>query len=241
MDYKTPDISIILPVYNCCRAFEKGIIILKNTLVKLENAYEIIVVNDGSDIDFEKINDFAEAQFCRIISYKKNRGKGFAVKQGVDAALGKFIIYMDGDFPFNFNVVEVASTAISQPFVDMIIGDRTLPASGYSAASFIRYAGSKVLSFIVSRFVTPGYYDTQCGIKGFKRDVAKDIFSRLTIEGFSFDVEIIFIALKRKYQIKKIPVKVEKQLSSNVKVFIHGSEMLFNFFKIKLNYKLGKY
>ena len=241
MDTQLPYISIILPVYNCYTAFEKGIGALRDVLDDLDEHSEIIVVNDGSEIDFDKINEKAVLYNCRLIQYKQNRGKGYAVKQGVEAALGKYIIYMDGDFPFDLKVIGAAYETITKPGVDMIIGDRTLAGSTYTEAPLIRSAGSKVLSFIVSRFVTPRYYDTQCGIKGFKHEVANDIFSKLTITGFSFDVEVIFIALKRKYRIEKIPVKVEKQLSSNVKVIFHGFGMLLNFFKIGMKNYSNKY
>ena len=241
MDSSTPDISIILPVYNCYVSFEKGIAVLRKVLDELSVHNEIIIVNDGSEIDHDKIDRQALLYDGRLISYKQNKGKGYAVKKGVQVSQGKYIIYMDGDFPFDMNVVRTAYEKLTMPGIDMIIGDRTLPGSSYTEAPLIRSAGSKVLSFIVSRFVTPQYYDTQCGIKGFKRQVANDIFSKLTISGFSFDVELIFIALKKKYRIEKIPVKVEKQLSSNVKVVLHGFGMLLNFFKIGFNNYLDKY
>lgn len=232
-------ISFVLPVYNC---FDKLSAKLPELIMQLDDAgilYEIIIVDDGSSNKID-ISYCLNSQ-CKILVNDKNCGKGYSVKRGIMAACGEAIIFMDGDFPFEPEVIEHACSEIQSPEVDMIIGDRTLPGSSYKEAPFIRSAGSKIISFIVSRFVTPGYYDTQCGIKGFKREVAKDIFSKLTINGFSFDVEIIFIAIKRKYTIKKIEVKVVKQLSSNVKVIFHGFQMLINFFRIKINFSKGRY
>src|SRR5687768_14498977 len=105
MNYNSPEISIILPVYNCYTAFKKGIGLLKQTLEGLPMESEVIVVNDGSEIYFDQINEEALRQECILISYKKNRGKGYAVKQGVQAALGRVIIYMDGDLPFDLSII----------------------------------------------------------------------------------------------------------------------------------------
>ncbi len=218
MDFKTPDISIILPVYNCVTAFKKSIGTLREILFTLAEDNEVIVVNDGSEIDYEEINECAVKNNCALITYRQNKGKGYAVTQGIKAASGKYIIYMDGDFPFDLSVIKIAYKNISRQGVDMIIGDRTLPASSYAEAPFIRSAGSKILSFLVSNYVTPGFYDTQCGVKGFKRNVAQDIFSQLTISGFSFDVEVIFIAVKKKYTIIKIPFKGKKEIFINGKI-----------------------
>lgn len=212
---------------------------LINRIELLKIDYEIIIVDDGSEKPVT-ISEY-ENDHCKLLINKKNYGKGYAVKRGVLHSSGDEIIFMDGDFPFDLSVIDIACKSIIKPGIDMIIGDRTLTASSYARVPIIRSFGSKIISFIVSRFFTIGYYDTQCGIKGFKRAIAHDIFSKLTIKGFSFDVEVIFIAIKRKYAIAKIPVKVEKQLSSSVKIIFHGFEMLWNFFKIKLNYSRGKY
>ncbi len=122
MDNKSPDISIILPVYNCYSAFKKGLPILKNIIFDLGGHNEIIVVNDGSEMEFDEINNLAILNKCRLISYKGNKGKGYAVKRGVLAALGKFVIYIDGDFPFDIKIIHEAYKKIRQPGVDMIIG-----------------------------------------------------------------------------------------------------------------------
>ncbi|MEO7292116.1 MAG: glycosyltransferase, partial [Ginsengibacter sp.] len=176
---------------------------LINRIELLKIDYEIIIVDDGSEKPVT-ISEY-ENDRCKLLTNKKNYGKGYAVKRGILHSSGDEIIFMDGDFPFNLSVIDIACKSIIQPGIDMIIGDRTLPTSSYARVPIIRFFGSKIISFIVSRFFTIGYYDTQCGIKGFNRAIALNIFSKVTINGFSFDVEVIFIALKRKYRIEKIP------------------------------------
>lgn len=232
-------ISIVLPVYNCYDKLLSNLPELKSVLRNLNTRFEIIIIDDGSEYkpDIKMHLD----DNCSLLVNPANFGKGYSVKRGMLAAAGDHLIFMDGDFPFDMDVVERMYKKLQLPAVDIVIGDRTVAGSSYSEATWLRSAGSKVISFIVSRFVTKGYYDTQCGIKGFKREAALDIFSKLTINGFSFDVEVIFIAIKRKYRIERVAVTINKQLSSNVKVIIHGMEMVINFFRIKINYRIGKY
>lgn len=232
-------ISFVLPVYNC---YDKFLLKLPELISKLEalpTAYEIIIVDDGSR---EKADlTMRLNKNCKLFINEKNYGKGYSVRKGILASSGDAVIFMDGDFPFDLEIVERIFDEIQRADVDIVIGDRTMPGSSYTEATLLRSAGSKIISFIVSRFVTKGYYDTQCGIKAFKSDVAKDIFLRAKINGFSFDIEALFIALKRKYRIEKIKIKVEKQLSSNVKIIFHGAQMLLNIFRIELNNISGLY
>lgn len=226
-------ISFILPVYNCYSSLINGLPSLIKILDGFAEPYEIIIVDDGSQ-DKTDISG-AINKHCILLYNDKNYGKGYSVKKGVMYASGESIIFMDGDFPFDLDVVELSYKELKKPGVDMITGDRTLLASTDEHVKFMRSTGSKIFSFFVSKFFTDKFNDTQCGIKGFKKVVARDIFSELTIKGFSFDLEVFYIALKRKYNIIKIPVIVNKQLSSNVKLVFHGSEMIVNLFKIKLN------
>lgn len=232
-------ISFILPVYNCYDKLLQRLPELVKTLDDLGATYEIIIIDDGSEQKADISSHLNDK--CKLLINKKNYGKGYSVKRGMLDASGDHLFFMDGDFPFSLEVIPAIYDKMQQAGIDIIIGDRTMPGSSYTEAGFLRSAGSKIISFIVSSFVAKGFYDTQCGIKGFKKDVAKDIFSRLTINGFSFDVEVIYIAIKRKYRIEKIAVKVNKQFSSNVKVIFHGVEMMINFLRININYRLGKY
>jgi dolichyl-phosphate beta-glucosyltransferase len=123
-----------------------------------------------------------------------------------------------------------------------VIGDRTIPESVYAHdIPVMRKLGSRILSFFAGNYFTPGYYDTQCGIKGFRASVAERIFSVATVNGFSFDMEILFIALKRKHVIARVPVEAKKQATSNVKIWVHGIGMLADLVRIARNSARGKY
>lgn len=237
MDCKSPEISIILPVYNCYTAFTRGISNLKQVLEALQMANEVIVVNDGSEIYFDQINEETVRQECRLISYRKNKGKGYAVKQGVQAALGKVIIYMDGDLPFNLNIINDAMATFKNQHADIVIGNRTINSSIIEGNKSFRKFGSKMVSNFANLILIKNIPDTQCGFKAFKNEVAKNIFSKQRITGYSFDIEILFLAQKLNYKICQIPVVVNKQYGSNVKLVWHGFQMMLSIISIKLKSK----
>ncbi len=238
MHCKNPEISIILPVYNCYTAFAKGIGSLKQRLKELGLTNEIIVVNDGSTLYFDQINEEALSQDCKLISYRKNKGKGYAVKQGVQAALGGVISYMDGDLPFDLNILNKSIAAFKDYNADIVIGNRTISSSIIEANKSFRKFGSKMVSNFSNLILIKKIPDTQCGFKAFKKEIAKRIFSRQRITGYSFDIEILFLAQRANYNICEIPVVVNKQYGSSVKLIWHGFQIMWNIISIKLKSKL---
>jgi dolichyl-phosphate beta-glucosyltransferase len=94
---------------------------------------------------------------------------------------------------------------------------------------------------LVGRFVVGGLFDTQCGLKGFRARVAEDIFSLSRINGFAFDIEVLYIALKRNYDLKRLPVQLRCNEESSVNVFVHGLATMKDLLRIKANHLLGRY
>ena len=234
-------ISIILPVYNCAPELEKGLAQLKPLLVREGFDHEILVVDDGSDnsdVVIGLVKDYG-ATPCMM---QQNSGKGAAVKYGVRQAKGDFIVFMDGDFPFDLSVIPAMIEVLQSGKAEVVIGDRTLKESRYpDNVNSLRKTGSKILSMIVSNFYTPGIRDTQCGVKGFTKLAAKQIFSKVTQDGFSFDVEVLFIAHKNGFKIARVPVQVYEQANTSVKVMKDGIAMLRSLFGIFINNRKGAY
>jgi dolichyl-phosphate beta-glucosyltransferase len=234
-------ISIVLPVYNCGAGLPAGLAALKQVLDEQHVPYELIIVDDGSD-NQAAVEDIAIKNNCLLIKHSKNAGKGAAVKHGILQAGGAIIIFMDGDFPFHLSVIGHMIEKLRTPGVEVVIGDRTLKGSTYPAnIEASRKLGSRILSGIISRLYVFGIRDTQCGIKGFKKEAGKNIFEKVTRRGFSFDVEVLFIARKNGYAIHRIPVQVYEQASSSVRVMRDGLAMLQSLFAIFINNISGKY
>ncbi len=204
-------------------------------------SYEIIIIDDGSN-DGGETRRVAEGLNCTYLENETNLGKGATVKKGMLYAKGDFRIFTDVDIPFEHEAIERFLNYLDHKEFDLVVGDRTLPDSSYfKETSSTRKLGSNVFSFIAGRFVSGGYFDTQCGMKGFRAKAAEDIFSVAGICGFAFDVELLYIALKRNYDIKRLPVTLRSNDTSSVKVLRHGMKMLFDLFRIPSNNIRGKY
>lgn len=234
-------LSIIIPSYKGANILKTNLPPFIDYLRAKEINYEIIVVDDGSN-DGGQTELVAKQYGCNYIDYEGNLGKGGAVKKGMIFAKGKFKLYTDVDIPFEFQSIESFLYYLEFKGFDIVIGDRTLPESSYlSEIPFSRKLGSVFFTFIVGRFVTSGLNDTQCGIKGFKANVADDLFSVSTINGFAFDVELLYVALKRNYDIKRLPVKLRNNDETSVSLIKHAPGMLRDIILLKINHLMGKY
>ncbi len=234
-------LSIILPSYKGSNFLAKNLPLFIEYLNNKNISHELIIVDDGSN-DNGATKKVANKYGCIYFENKKNMGKGAAVRKGMANAKGEFKIFTDADIPFEFEAFEQFLHYLDFKEFSIVIGDRTLPESTYfSEISKKRKFSSNVFTFLVGRFVTTGMFDTQCGIKGFRAEVANDIFSVQRINGFAFDVELLYIALKRNYDIKRLPVKLRTNEVSTISLAREGFNMVSDILKIKLNHVMGKY
>jgi dolichyl-phosphate beta-glucosyltransferase len=192
--------------------------------------YEIIVVDDGSS-NAQDISDTCNQFRCIYLRNDSNHGKGHALRSGVSKASGNIILFMDGDFPFELPSIEKMISILIEGNADITIGDRTLPGSIVSEnLTTLRKLASNVLSSLLTIFKITEFRDTQCGLKGFTRNVSEQIFPLLKEDRFGFDIELIHIAQKKGMHIVTVPVKVIDQKSSSVNVLRDG----WNIFKLTL-------
>lgn len=241
MSQKDIYLSVIIPSYKSAEVLDKNISFLLDFLKQKEFTYEIIVVDDGSSDD-GKTRSVTDKWGLKFLENPVNMGKGAALRNGMINAKGRFRIFTDADIPYDNKAIDLVLNYLDFKEFDMVTGDRTLKASSYfSEVSNTRSFGSKIFSFLVGRFIAGGQYDTQCGIKGFRDNVADDLFSRSTLNGFAIDVELFYIAFKRNYDVKCIPVTLRSVDGSSVSVVKHGIMMLMDLPKILINYYTGKY
>jgi len=234
-------ISIIIPSYKSAKILANQLPGLISHLNAKQYNYEIIVVDDGS-MDEGETENVAKKLNCKFFGNPKNLGKGGAVKNGMLMATGDIRIFTDADIPFEYKNLDSFIEYLQTKDYDIAIGDRTLPESTYfTEISNKRKLGSNIFTFIVGRFITTGVFDTQCGLKAFKKNIAIDLFEKTKIFSFAFDVELIYIALKRNYDIKKLPVNLRSQEGSSVNLLRHSFGMVADLFKIKINHLRGLY
>jgi len=236
-------ISLIIPVYN----EEKRIkLTLSNCVSYFKNKkidYEIIIVDDGS-IDKTRliVKDFSNKnKSIKLTKKRRNKGKGYSVKEGMLLASKDYLLFSDADLSAPIEETEKFIEIIKRGY-DIVIASRNMKNSiiPIKQPFFRRFLG-KIFPFIVNLLILPGYKDTQCGFKLFKKEVARKIFSKQKINGFSFDVEVLFIAKKYGYKTKEIPVIWSNSLGSKVNPVLDSIKMFLGILKIRLNDIKGIY
>ncbi len=233
-------ISVIIPCYNSSVALAKNISYLIDNLIVKNLKFEIIIVNDGS-ADVAKLKEIASQYQLIYLSHEKNLGKGQALRTGFEAAKGDIQLFTDPDIPYTFEAFQQIIQHLTGGEADLVIGNRLATNSVYyHKIGTVRRVGSRFVSFFLGTLVTGGYYDTQCGIKGFTKLAAEKIFSWSSINRFAIDIEVIYLALKFRYRITKIPVKLRSSDGNTVKVFRDGVQFIKDVCRIKINYERKK-
>ncbi len=235
-----PDISVVLPCYRAAAQAESSVRELSHFLGAQALEWEIVVVDDGG-------GDFPAGQWegstaVRLVRLPVNRGKGAAVRAGMLAARGDARIFTDVDLPYDLDLLLVIEEYILKRGFHVVVGDRTLPDSRYGTEiRWQRRLASRAFSWFVGKLVTGGFFDTQCGLKGLRGDVADAILPNTTLDHFAFDVEIIYLGLKSRLDIKRIPVHIRSQENSSVRLLRDSSRMFLDVLQIKANQMAGRY
>ena len=236
------EVSIVLPVYNSQAFIRQNIAALQEFCRGHFRSYEIIAVDDGSRDKTREMLDSLPKRNLKVIGLDKNRGKFGALAAGMAQARGRCRIFTDADLPYNLAALPYVTRLINDRRLHIVIGDRNLPESVYDIhTNWLRNISTKIFSFIVYVVVTGGLFDTQCGLKGFRADVAEALFPLVTDTGFSGDVELLYIALKYNLEIKRVPVRLESHGPSTVKLFSQAMRMMGRISYLRLNWNKGLY
>lgn len=142
-----------------------------------------------------------------LIGLDENRGKGRAIRAGMAVARGRARIYTDVDLPYDPWLIPVTAEYLLADGFHLVLGDRRLPESEYEIElPLLRRTVSALSSFVIGTLVTGGFFDTQCGLKGVRGDVAELLFPMMRTDRFVFDVELVYLALHFNCNIKRLPV-----------------------------------
>ncbi len=234
---KRPVLSVVIPAYNEERVIGKSLDEVREFLDDRGLAYEIIVVSDGStDRTAEIVGK--RSLLCpgiRLIENERNMGKGFSVRQGCLAAEGEIVVFTDADLSYPISEVEKPLALIRGGKADLAIGSRTARGAMIQAdIPPLRRLMSKVFNLFVRLIAIRGIHDTQCGFKAFSNEAARAIFSRQTMTGFSFDVELIFIARKLGFRIVEFPIHWARSSESSVNPLTDSVKMFIDIIRIRL-------
>lgn len=235
-------LSVIIPAYNEEHRIEKTLRSVDAYLSRQPYSYEVIVVNDGStDRTAEVVRGLVPLiNNLRLIDNAENRGKGAAVKQGMLEAEGAIRLFMDADNSTSIEHIERMLPEFEAGY-EVVIGSRRVPGAVIAVhQNIIRETLGRVFNFIVRLIAGLPMRDTQAGFKAFTSRAAKEIFSRQTIMGFSFDVEVLVVARQLGFGVKEVPITWVNDPATTVK-FKSMIKMLVDVMRIRVNLMRGIY
>lgn len=236
----TPFLSVIFPAHNeearISSALEKTISYLNHQ----DYSSEIIVVENGSTDQTLEIATSFQSRFPALtVIHEDARGKGLAVKRGMLAARGDWRITCDVDL--SMPVEEIYRFIPPQQSSDIVIASREAPGAHRYNEPQSRHLVGRAFNTVVRIMALPGIQDSQCGFKCFSRKAAEELFPIQTIAGWTFDVEILFIARKHGYSLVEIGIPWYYDDHSKVKISKDFSQVVSDLFKIRMNSLTGVY
>jgi dolichyl-phosphate beta-glucosyltransferase len=215
-------LTVILPCYNEAERLPGTLQALLAHLSAAPGEVEVLVVDDGStDATVNVAEAVATAdRRVRVLSYQPNRGKGFAVRTGMLAAQGERVVFTDADGSYSPSDLNRIVAALAQ--APVAIGTRAGDASGPVA----RRAASRVFNLAIRGSLGLPFGDTQSGLKGFRRSAAQQIFRHTRVDGFAFDVEVLWLAGQLGLEVAEVRVQALERQGSKVQMLADALGML---------------
>ncbi len=239
------ELTIVIPAYN----EEKRIVAtLQSVALFMErfgHTYEVLVVDDGSSDGTVEVVETLQltepfSEKLRIIRSKENFGKGCAVTIGMLSGRGQYILFTDADN--STPIEELEGFYAQKDRADILIGSRYLSESSVHVRQpWYRIVIGRVANYFIRIFLVDNIHDTQCGFKMFRHDVARDIFSRMKIEKFGFDMEALALAELLGYKVRELPVDWYNSADSRVRPIKDAFRTFMDLMYIKLLIWTGKY
>jgi dolichyl-phosphate beta-glucosyltransferase len=229
-------LSVVIPAYNEEARIGPSLEKMAAYLDAQPYSWDMVVVSDGSKDKTESIvQDFATKRpNVRLIAYSPNRGKGNAVRLGMLAAEGQRVLFMDADLATPPEETSKVMVHLDQG-ADVAIGSRPLKESSLEKRQpLYREAFGRMSNVMVQAIGVRGIKDTQCGFKLFTRSAAQEIFKRVKMRGFSFDMEVLMIARDLGLRIDEVPIRWADQEGSKVVLWRDAPKALMDLVKMRL-------
>lgn len=236
-----PRLSLIIPAYNEENRLPESLAQIAAFVEAQDYPIEVIVVNNNSrDATPQIAEAFAsEHPYARVL-HEPRQGKGAAVRTGMLAGKGDYLFICDADLSMPIEEVNKFMPPVRDGY-DVAIASREVPGSRRIGEPEYRHFMGRVFNFIVRVLAIPRIHDTQCGFKVFRRDVAEEVFRLQTIDGWAFDVEVLFIALKRGYKLIEVPITWYYREQSRVHPIRDSINMLIEVLRVRWNGWRGLY
>jgi dolichyl-phosphate beta-glucosyltransferase len=237
----TPFLSIVIPAYNEEHRLPRTLEQIFAFLDEQSYTAEVLIVENGStDRTLEVAQKFAKQRKHLHVYTEEKRGKGNAVRHGMLNARGEYRFLCDADLSMP---IEEVNKFLPPELIDfdIAIGSREAPGAIRYDEPGYRHWGGRSINLLVRLLALPGLWDTQCGFKCFRADIAEDIFQCQTFDGISFDPEVLFIARLRGYKIVELPISWYYSDESRINLFHDTLAMIKDLLTIRRNARRGLY
>lgn len=235
-------LSIVIPAFNEERRIGKTLAKMRDYLNQQPYTYEIIVSDDGStDVTVAVVKIIAEGwNQLSYLTHPNNEGKGAAVKRGVLAATGRYILFCDADNATPLSEIEKFWPHTAN--YPIIFGSRHVPGANIHVHQlFHRKLLSRASNLLIRFMAVPGVWDTQCGFKLYERNAGKNVFTSVKLKRFGFDIESLVIARELGYQFKEVGINWSNDPDTRVRAGREAIRTLIDLFRIKVNMLKGAY
>lgn len=234
-------LSIIIPAHNEEHRLPPTLKTIDAFLSHQPYESEVVVVENGSQDLTAVVTEAFAADHPRVrLLRERGRGKGLAVRRGMLEATGQFRFFCDSDLSMPIEELPKFLPPIL-PECDVAIGSREVPGARRFNEPRFRHVQGRVFSELVKRLALPGFEDTQCGFKCFRAEVAADLFAVQAFTGWSFDVEVLYIARQRGYRVVEVPIDWYYNADTKVRPLTDPLRMLFDILTIRRNWRAGRY
>jgi dolichyl-phosphate beta-glucosyltransferase len=223
-------LSVVVPAYGEADRIGDTVRRLHTALADVAGV-EVVVVDDGSS---DATADAALAAGAdQVVIQPRNRGKGAAVRAGMMAARGRYVVFTDADLAYAPEQIGRVLAVLEEGW-DVAIGDRRHPDSRILApASPLRAIGSRLINWLGYVVLLGSHRDTQSGLKGFRSDIARFVFARTRIDGFAFDIEVLHLVERHQLSLVEVPVEVANTRRSTVRGVRDAVRLLVDLARIR--------
>jgi glycosyltransferase involved in cell wall biosynthesis len=241
---QSPWLSVVIPAYNEAARIPSTLTTISMFLQSKAVEAEIIIVDDGStDATAEIVKEFnGKCPFLRLIQNVRNKGKGFSARQGVLQANGMYVLLTDADLSTPIGELDKLLQALESENAVAAIGSRALDRSLVATHQpYYREAAGRFFNLLVRLLSGLPFQDTQCGFKLFLRERTRQAFAMVTVAGFGFDPELLFLIERMGGKIVEVPVRWSNSPGSKVRFVTDSARMLMDLARLRWRIWQGGY
>ena len=237
-------LTILIPAFNESKRLPETLKRIQDyCLSSFQETYEILVIDDGSTDQTDQLVREMQAQnpYLKVHRLSQNRGKGYALRTGMRLATGRFILFMDADLSTPIEEIEHFLPAFNEGAQVVIASRKSAGANITRRQPLLRESMGKTFTWLSNKLLGLHFSDLTCGFKAFESAAGKDLFANQKIDGWAYDSEILFLAVRRRYTVREVPVTWVHSADTRVRLLRDVFSSLNGLLQIRWNWMTGKY